>query len=453
MTSLTLAVPILLMTIVLSIYSWQVVRRADKFVVTAWFQIAYLWYSFLIIPVAHVYFDYLPFAVRSYDVPSIFANLIVLNAIGLVFANLGFALVRDVRLPTIEYDQNRLMMVSGGFVVVGVVAWVFALNPGMLYVDDAFHRDESISVTLYIFSGAVPMLIVIASVAYFRNRPFMNVHKWSLFIILVILAVILGGMRGNRSSMIIIVSSGLIWIHLFLRPFTWRELAAIGISGFLFILAYGRYKYGGLGAVLGTDPKGIEHANSMLDPLRIFLLDLGRAEVQAMVLDNFRQGHFVPRYNGETYIRAFTQILFESWEPDWLRPKTVVGPLAQYVAGSTRFATSRIYGLTGEAILNFGYLAIPAVFFLYGLVHAFLLAALKRMDGALVFLAPLSIMLPVVLLFVDLDNLVVFFIVYWALPIFVVATSLRRGTPLRAAETAGRSLSGPILSGDRSRPS
>lgn len=452
MTSLTLAVAILLMTLVLSMYSWQVVRRADRFIVTAWFQIAYLWYSFLVIPVAHVYFDYLPFALRSYDVPSIFANLIILNAVGLVFANLGFALVRDVRLPAIEYDRKRLMMVAGGFVSVGAVAWVFALNPGMLYVDDMLLRDGSISVTLYIFSGAVPMLIAIAAVAYFRDRPFTDIYKWSLFIGLVILAVILGGMRGNRSSIIIIVSSCLIWIHLFLRPFKWRELAAIGITGFLFILAYGRYKYGGLGAVIGTDPKAIEYANSMLDPLRILLLDLGRAEVQAVIFDNFRQGHFVPRYNGETYIRAFTQVLFESWEPDWLRPKTVVGPLAQYVAGSARLG-SRIYGLTGEAILNFGYLAIPVVFFLYGLVHAFLLAALNRMKGALVFLAPLAIMLPVVLLFVDLDNLVVFFVVYWALPIFVVATSLRRGRSPRAAESAAPSLSGSILSGDRTGPS
>lgn len=420
-----------LMACVLSMYSWQIRRQSGSFVVTGWLQVTFIWYFFLIVPVAHVAFNYLPFAIRPHDIPNIFTNLLLLNAVGLVFANLGFAVIKEVRLPVLDYDRRRLTIVSGAFIVMGVLAWVVTLNAGMLYVNtETLARDANSSITFYLLSGVVPTMFILVIVANFKGKHIDKSIIWALILILAILCVVFCGIRGSRSGIIIAFVTGMMWIHLMVRPFRWGELAALGAVGAILILAYGRYKYGGLGAVFGTDDKSLEYANSMLDPLRIFLLDLGRAEVQAVVFDNFNQGHFVPRYNGETYIRSLTLILPQSWEPSWPRPKTVVGGLALYHpngSGQTEgLLSSRIYGLTGEAILNFGYLAIPVVFFLFGMVHSWLLAALDRMKGAAQIFVPLAIVLPMMILFVDMDNLVIFLIMYWSIPVLVVAVSLRR---------------------------
>ncbi len=127
-------------------------------------------------------------------------------------------------------------------------------------------------------------------------------------------------------------------------------------------------------------------------------------------------------------------MLPDSWQPDWIRSKTIVGSYAIFGVPwldydhQDGFQTSRISGLLGEAVLNFGYWGIPFAFLVFGVVHRLMLAILAILNGALIFFAPLVMFLPMLMLFADLNNIAFFLIKNWALPILVVGTAAIAGS-------------------------
>jgi hypothetical protein len=117
--------------------------------------------------------------------------------------------------------------------------------------------------------------------------------------------------------------------------------------------------------------------------------------------------------------------------PDRPVGKRKEGTELEYGAGSykgERFKSTRVYGIAGEAMLNFGPLAVPLTFVVFGLVVGWVRRCLftwHTADSRLL-LGPYLVNMCFVALVGDSDNLVFFVITNGAIPILVLGLSSTR---------------------------
>jgi hypothetical protein len=207
-----------------------------------------------------------------------------------------------------------------------------------------------------------------------RTRPV----PWGLLMLVLcgvfLLQLLFGGLRGSRSNVVWAVfwASGI--VHLWVRRLP-RIVVPIGLTLLLgFMLVYSYYKGYGAAAldVLASEEARAQSRSYEGRPAAgVLLSDFGRADVQAYMLHQIleRESDY-DTAKGRTYLGTAALLFPRSIMGD--RPPTKVkwGTDLLYGVGvydPMFFQSSRIYGLAGEAILNFGLLAIPVVFALYGL--------------------------------------------------------------------------------------
>ncbi|MFC1758729.1 hypothetical protein ACFL2H_08165 [Planctomycetota bacterium] len=195
-----------------------------------------------------------------------------------------------------------------------------------------------------------------------------------------------------------------------------------------FMYAWGFYKAAGLSgleALSSTDSRRQFETHSGRS-LRLNLLgDLARSDIQSYILYriNMRNSNYQYAY-GKTYISALQLMVPSSILPRKFRApgKRVYGTRVQYGSYSYQPSvrtSSRVYGIAGEAMLNFGWSAVPIVYGLYGVFVSFIrfrILQLDRSDGRIL-IAPFFVIFAVAALASDSDNLVVLLIKYLAVPL------------------------------------
>lgn len=272
--------------------------------------------------------------------------------------------------------------------------------------------------------------------AYYANKK--NVGKSWTSIVLVLLiflavSILFGGLRGSRSNTMwkMFWAAGI--IHFWLRPMS-KKMLAVGLLflvGFMYV--YGFYKSGGLVSVskFFQDPRSAPALEQETGrTLEVVLLgDLGRSDVQAFLLYRLSRPDSDYRYAlGRTYVAGFATAIPRNFWPNRPVGKVKEGTEAQYGQGSYRpgvNVSTRVYGLAGEALLNFGIVAIPFVFAVFGYV----VGRVERLVLKLVpqdarwLLAPLLINLSFVVLQGDSDNITFFLVKNGALPFLVIFVS------------------------------
>jgi hypothetical protein len=257
---------------------------------------------------------------------------------------LYFALSITLALQVIVYIQ------SGGFTG---------------YIEEFETSRFTGSGALFAFSESFPFLLLIGIVTYVRSHG--NRRSWMFILIILmiffVVRLIFGGLRGSRSNTIFAMIWALGIIHLWLRPLPRRFLAASAIIGLLFLYVMGFYK------ALGSDfGRVIENPTQLSffekETNRTFQLaligDLSRADTQAYIFHNLWRWPDFPYAWGRTYIGGYTIIIPSAIWPNKPDSKLREGTQAIHGVNSYRpgkLVSSRVYGLMGEAMLNFGILA------------------------------------------------------------------------------------------------
>ncbi len=353
-----------------------------------------------------------------------------LNAAGL----LAYLLVRDgvpsVRTESIREvagwrlnPQRFVLLAFGGLLVSGVLQlWVYARYGGIIgYIEKALDYSDPERMqgmgSIFMISESFPILALMAFAVYARQSEARRSWPTLLAVLLVffVLKMLFGGLRGSRSNTI----WGLFWaagiIHLWLRPISRRSLIVGGSFLILFMYLYGLYKGAGLEAVdTFTDPKAQgELADKTHRTFETLLLgDLGRSDVQALVLHRLADPTSDYRYAyGRTYLGALALLVPKSIWRDRPPDKVLEGTELLYGRGSYiehDWVSARVYGLAGEAMLNFGPGAVPLGFALLGFIVRRLrsfLAALPPDDPRRL-IGPFLIVLCLSILGSDSDNLI-----------------------------------------------
>lgn len=270
---------------------------------------------------------------------------------------------------------------------------------------------------LFMISESFPILLLIVVIHLIKNKKY---TKSILFIVLIfivffILKLYFGGLRGSRSNTL----WGVIWaagiIHFFIKKFTRKSILLGSVVLLLFVFIYGIYKGSreDFLEIVTSETSVMELSEESGRGIETLLLgDLSRTQTQSYIL--YKLVEHPKSYDlsyGRSYLGDLAILIPKSVFPE--RPPTKVKEGTEIIKGkgsynSEGYTSSRIYGLTGEFMLNFGYFFSPIIFMVLGYLISkvrTLLYCLEKQDARL-YIYPFFVVICFLLLVQDLDNLV-----------------------------------------------
>lgn len=420
---------------------------------------------FFLTPLLHVTWDsWLAYVEPPPDWRDWLGGMAIVNAVGLVLYRVARkrAATWSPHTATQTFwrlNRKRLFLSAGcGLVVSGALQiWVYAQYGGVIGYIEAFSQsigdpDAAFAENMgwiFMLSESFPMLAMITfAAAAGRSR---TAKSWLVIVVVLLgvftLRMLFGGLRGSRSNTV----WGLVWavgiIHLWIRPLTKKFIFTGVIFLIVFMYFYGFYKNLGQGAFTGlqsgtTTSELSQKTGRTLDAL--LLGDLGRADVQAYLLYRLSRPDSEYRYAwGRTYAGTAALLVPRALWPD--RPPTKVkeGTEAQFGAGSWDehdWSSAHVYGLAGETMLNFGPIAVPVAYGIFGVIVGKLQRFFSRLrpEDMRLLMYPFICNLCLSVVQSDSDNLLFTLIKAGLVPALVVWVGSRVVTYSRAEESAIR---------------
>lgn len=377
----------------------------------------------------------------------------ILNIVGLSFYRIARSVVfprgkSPVKSKTFwEIDRNRVAPVLIVALLGTAVLQLFTyIQYGGLSGYISAFEDQSFAGMgwLFMLSESFPILFFIGYALMADTRP--GWRSWlGIFVAMVlffILKMLFGGLRGSRSNTV----WGLFWavgiVQFWIRPLG-RKMVLLGLAFLVaFLFVYGFYKNYGSDAWDAYQSAGSVSAleeESGRSWETVALGDLSRSYVQAFIVYRLKDEFGATWYqyrDGATYLSALMLPI-----PDLIpipRPdnKTSAGADLMYGQGGGyyNYRSSWIYGLLGEAILNFGIFVAPLAFVLWGGAVGFTgkwLYTWEKSDARWLLL-PFAINIAVIAVSSDLDNIVFVTIKNGFVPAMVIflVSNQRHNLPL-----------------------
>lgn len=380
----------------------------------------------------------------------------LLNLLGLIVYR-GVRLIyfqRERRITTFwAIDPKRFYVLGAVALVVTALlqTYVYLSLGGIQGFIEAATDQRAIRLNLqgfgqiFMVSESFPIIALMMFILYAWNQKSLIYRSWlvlgMVLLIYFLLKIYFGGLRGSRNNTI----WGLFWaiglIHFWIRPIT-RKVVLIGLIFLvIFMYIYGFYKNAGLDVMrLIEDPTArVElERETRRDFTTLLLGDLGRSDVQAFLLYQLARPDSDYEYAlGRTYVAAFAVLVPRS-VIERMPSKTFEGTEALYGKGSyipIDFEASQLYGIAGEAMLNFGFVAVPFAFIFFGLANCSVrrwLFGLTPGDARLLFY-PFLVLFCFYMLACDLENIVFDVIKNIAIPLGITLLSLSSVSRLPAS--------------------
>lgn len=391
-------------------------------------------HAFFLAPLLHVSLDeWMAWVRPPPDWREWLGKMALINIAGLAVYSIVCRFGRPRRAePPFRLWQIRKAggILFGALIVTGLLqAYVYAHFGGIGGYVELFEKEQHTGRSsftgwgwLFSISESFPRLALMAAtlMLWRRSKP-----SWLLlggmFLVYFGLLILFGGLRGLRSNIVWSMFWGVAVVHFCLRTLS-RKFVLAGLAMMLgFMVLYAAYKHGGTDdfrkELAGEKTK---HGSSLT---KVALWDLARSDVQAFLL--YRMSRVGSDYRlayGRTYVGAASLLIPQSLWPG--RPPTKVHEGTQILWGEDAVligTASNLYGVAGEAMLNFGPASIPLAFAIFALcvrgVRSFTYR-LQRHDGR-IFLLPTFLSLCILGLVCDADN-VLFFLFQYGMSIGLV---------------------------------
>lgn len=370
----------------------------------------FCFHFFCLAPILHIQWQQFSRVTPPPDWRDWLGRMAILNAFGLI----AYRVCRnafDRRSPGTAktywaIDLPKMQLLAPAFLVITAAAqlWIYAKFGGISgYMDTRLNNTNALEGLGWVamLGESLPIVIAFIGVVYARRRNVTWAQiGWALVFMLPVLLVF-GGLRGSRSEII----SSLFWIvgaiHLLVRPVPRKLLYLGGVFVFLFMYVYGFYKdagqRGAAAAFSGSQQRQQMSQKTGRTFSTLILEDLGRAGDQAYILYRLETDKRIFQYAwGRTYIGALSMLIPRAIMPD--RPETKVKYGTELEAGTGSYLrnvwhSSKVYGLGGEVMMNFGPFAVPIAYGLFGFLVAWFRRAANRLaPGDLrLFLVPFGI--------------------------------------------------------------
>ncbi|MBX0330976.1 hypothetical protein K2Z83_25305 [Oscillochloris sp. ZM17-4] len=385
-------------------------------------------FFFFLAPLLHVYWDrWLPYIVPPNDWREWLGYMATLNLLGLmvyrfsrgVFLGRHYTPCRPWLL-----DERRFFFLGLSTLMVTAAAQILVyMSYGGIqgYIEAATNQDTLRTNMrymgwIYSISESFPIIAMMMFGMYARDKP--RYRSWAVLITVLVvyflLKIFFGGLRGSRNNTI----WGLIWgvgiLHIWVRPFSKPILFAGLAFMIVFMYFYGFYKNAGLDSLQAfgsaSNRSQLEQVTRR-DTIGLILGDLGRSDIQAFELYRILKpdSDYDLAY-GRTYMVALMTPIPRSIIE---RPatKTYEGSLVQWGKGQfvpSDMEASNLYGLTGEAMLNFGPVVVPLMFVFLGLANGLVKRWRLRtsVPDARLLIYPFITIFCFYILACDLDNII-----------------------------------------------
>lgn len=318
----------------------------------------------------------------------------------------------------------------------GAIAFLSAFGgiPGMI-------RDFEVNQEAFVGKGwllvfawplAVLSFIVLAYIWSDKERRIKHPLTIGLLLVCAFGAghFILMGWYGSRSATV----WALFWmagiVHFRFHNFSRKMMAAGLIFLLSFMYFYGFYKERGRTGfqVLDTPAMWLNPTGYERNIEYVLLGDLARADVTACILHNIikQPDEYEFRW-GLTYVSALGILIPRNIWPSRPSVKVEAGTEALWGKGAP-WPSSRMYGLNGEAMLNFGPAGIVPLFAIYGAVVGWFRRKSFSWDrrDARMFLAPFCVSMLVAALVYDSDVIAFFAVTEGALACALILASSKR---------------------------
>lgn len=406
---------------------------------------------FFLAPLLHVAWDsYLEdYLEHPSDWREWLGYMALLNCAGLLMYRLGCGRAAawggDTPLRA-RWECNRNVLLwacAAGLLVSGSIQMGFYASRGGILgyiesvtadvgVSEADSADAGMGI-VFMVSESFPILAMIFFAVATERKNYMRITGVILgvFVAFFILKMLFGGLRGSRSSIVwaLFWAAGI--VHVWVRPLS-RKFVALGLCFLVaFMYLYGFYK--GLGKnVLDAIEDGALTEKGRGKFASVLLGDLGRSDVQAFLLHRIMRPESDYRLAwGRTYVGTVALLIPRSVWPERPPIKTLEGTDAYFGAGTYargHWYSSKVYGIAGETMLNFGPWPIPFAYLLFGIIVGRLhrmLRLLKPGDTRLL-VHPFLVTWCFSILQSDSDNLLFNFIKDGMMPLAVVFVGSRR---------------------------
>lgn len=418
---------------------------------------------FFLAPLLHVSWDYwMSDVAPPPDWRDWLGGMAILNAAGLLAYRFSRNVVtyitkrqKNVRGASnktvwrIDWAIFRPLIIGAMVVSVVLQAYVYARYGGIMgYIDavtsHVYGEQSAFENTgwLFTFSETFPLLALMAYAVYTKMKG--ETKSWRLlaFIMLVyfVFQIFFGGLRGSRSNIVWAMFWGIGIVHYWMRPIPKKFVIAGCIFLIVIMYFYGFYKGAGLDSLEilngGTSQAALEQETDR-GMASTLLGDLGRSDVQAYLLYRLSSPYSDYQYSlGRSYVAALALFIPRSVWADRPPLVSMEGTQAQFGMGSYIpgvWESSKVYGLAGEAMLNFGPFAIPFAYFLLGLFVSWVRQFMVSLDpgDSRLLLFPFLVNTCFIILVGDLDNILFDFIKGITMPLLVIFLSSSKLAELR----------------------
>jgi hypothetical protein len=364
-----------------------------------------------------------------------------LNLAGLIAFRLARQVAAHAPRPLVrrELDLARFFGLGGALLMIAALAqlWLYRREGGIGGFIAAYEETKLAGETPFAGLGRVMMVAEVFPIVAFmlfavaarrRARPLPAPAVLVMLTVLLAACLLFGGLRGSRSNTVWVIFWAAMVTDCWLRPLGRRWL----LGGALFLVAF-MDGYGLFKGVRGAEGLGdlwqgrlsiaAREERSQKPLSKGLLTDFGRGDIQTLILQRIATGAFEP-VAGRTYLAAVAMIVPRVLWPERPPNKLLEGSELRFGPGaySARYVSHFIHGLGGEAMINFGALAVVPAFVVYGCA----IARIDRRQRALhaddprMLLTPFLAILSIIMLTSDLDNLLWFLIKVAALPAALV---------------------------------
>lgn len=418
-------------------------------------------FMLFVAPLLHVALNnWMQYVVPPPDWRPWIGGMAVLNTLGLVGYRLAIqrSLARRRRPSRVQWRLRRELLVPGiciGLVISAVAqAYLYLRFGGVIAfastVPGSYGTEIAVSAAQFAVAESFPYLLLLwIGVRYERTTRHRNWKRlWLLLVAYAVIALLFGGLRGSRANIVWPTVAVLAMVDLLVRRVPRLMVPLLVSTLVVFTLVYGYFKSEGLSGLLGATNSDRRVAlesryNRALDD--IVLGDLGRADVQAFLLYRLYRADATYSFAlGETYAGALALPVPPSVWPDRPETKLVSGTEAQYGEGQLgpgHSPSSRVYGLQGEALLNFGALAVPVSLWLFGFLVCWVdkvVEGWRLTQDARLLLAPLLLVGTLQLFIQDSDILMFFVVKTVSIPfLLLLVTCARSRTDAPAQQGVG----------------
>lgn len=420
MISYLLILTLLIVLVLYFFFGYNLIKEKKYFIL----QFGYIFFYLLIAPFLHIIYGSVSQDLYYDNFIGSIDKLNFINIFNIVFMIFGLIVAFRVN---IDININKtinwvfLKKVSIVYIFLSTCYLIYLIGTGGYFYSELSEENSGASLIEYMLIESTPMILSWFIIAHLKIKE--SKSFWWYFILFTIFAIIFSGARGSRIAVIFQIINFLIIYTIFIRSIDSKKIMILLIVGWLFNSLFSNYKYGGIQGLqdffsTGTESAYIESKDNKT--LHFLLGDLGRSDVQAKIISSIDAREYSPTYSPQSYLYGLSLLLPEDIKNNFLS-KRQLGTRAQYgFEADNLYSSSRIYGLLGESLLNFGYYLIFPIFFMYGVLHFISLRFINLFKkSALALFCPLLFFIPIYLLFYDFDNIVFQVFKNWVIPFFI----------------------------------